>query len=133
MRKQETMYQSAYRSQYQKQDVMSASPLRLVIMTYDLAIRSCEQQDFSKAVKTISALRDALDMDYPEVALGLFRLYQWCLDCIRQGDYASAINTLTELRGAWVTTEVKITAREHAVSVVPAAPTYSTSFGNILT
>ncbi|MBV5323341.1 flagellar protein FliS, partial [bacterium] len=69
MRK-ETMYQSAYRNQYQQQDVMSANPLRLVVMTYDLAIRSCEQQDFAKAVKTISALRDALDMDYPEAALG---------------------------------------------------------------
>jgi len=132
MRK-ETMYQSAYRNQYQQQDVMSANPLRLVVMTYDLAIRSCEQQDFGKAVKTISALRDALDMDYPEAALGLFRLYQWCLDCIRQGDYASAITTLSELRGAWAATEEKITARQNAIPAMPAAPIYSASFGNILT
>lgn len=111
---------------------MSASPLRLVIMTYDLAIRSCEQQDFAKSVKTISALRDTLDMDYPEVAAGLFRLYQWCLDCIRKGDYASAIGTLTELRSAWVATEEKLASRKNAA--VPA-PVYSTptSFGNILT
>lgn len=122
------MYQSAYRNQYRQQDVMSASPLRLVIMTYDLAIRSCEQQDFGKAVKTISALRDALDLDYPEVAAGLFRLYQWCLDCIRKGDYTSAITTLTELRGAWVATEEKIAARQ-----TTTVQTYSTSFGNILT
>lgn len=108
---------------------MSASPLRLVIMTYDLAIRSCEQQDFGKAVKTISALRDALDLDYPEVAAGLFRLYQWCLDCIRKGDYTAAITTLTELRGAWVATEEKIAARQTTTTV----QTYSTSFGNILT
>jgi flagellin-specific chaperone FliS len=124
------MYQSVYRNQYRQQDVMSASPLRLVIMTYDLAIRSCEQQDFVKAVKTISALRDALDLDYPEVASGLFRLYQWCLDCIRKGDYASAITTLSELRGAWVTTEATIAARQTVTSPVPA---YSASFGNILT
>ena len=127
------MYQSAYRNQYQQQDVMSASPLRLVIMTYDLAIRSCEQQDFAKAVKTISALRDALDMDYPEASLGLFRLYQWCLECIRQGDYKSAAVTLGELRGAWVATEEKIAARRNEIPAMPAAPAYSTSFGNILT
>lgn len=127
------MYQSAYRNQYRQQDVMSASPLRLVIMTYDLAIRACEEQDFSKSVKTISALRDALDMDYPEAAAGLFRLYQWCLDCIRQGDYASAITTLTELRGAWAATEVRISAREHVVPSMPSAPAYAASFGNILT
>lgn len=129
------MYQSAYRNQYRQQDVMSASPLRLVIMTYDLAIRACEQQDFAKSIKTISALRDALDMDYPEVAVGLFRLYQWCLDSIRKGDYASAITTLNELRSAWVATEEKLSARQ-TTSAQPApvysAPT-STSFGNILT
>jgi flagellar protein FliS len=126
------MYQATYRNQYRQQDVMNASPLRLVIMTYDLAIRSCEQQDFAKSIKTISALRDTLDLDYPEVSSGLFRLYQWCLDCIRKGDYASAINVLSELRGAWVATEQKIATRQVPVNV-SAAPAYSTSLGNILT
>jgi flagellin-specific chaperone FliS len=124
------MYQTAYHNQYRQQDVMNASPLRLVIMTYDLAIRSCEQHDISKAIKTISALRDALDLDYPEISNGLFRLYQWCLDCVRKGDYASAITTLTELRGAWVITEQSLAARQSSISTAPA---YSTSLGNILT
>ncbi len=122
------MYQAAYHSQYRKQDVMGASPLRLVIMTYDLAIRSCEQKDFSKATTTISALRDALDLNYPEVSTGLFRLYQWCLDSIRQGDYGSAIHTLTELRDAWKVTEQTIVARQMAINTPPA---YQTSLGNI--
>ncbi len=124
------MYPETYRNKYKQQDVMNASPLRLVIMTYDLAIRACEAQDFAKAVKTISALRDTLDLDYPDVALGLFRLYQWCLDNIRKGDYASAITTLSELRSAWAATEQTIVARQSAVR---AAPAYATSLGNILT
>ena len=124
------MYQATPYKKYQQQDVMNASPLRLVIMTYDLAIRACEQQDFVKATKTISALRDTLDLDYPDVAMGLFRLYQWCLDCIRKNDYASAITTLTELRGAWAETEKTIVARQSTVSPTPA---YSMSLGNILT
>jgi flagellin-specific chaperone FliS len=125
------MYQAAYQKQYRQQDIMNASPLRLVIMTYDLAIRACEQQDFAKSVKTIGALRDALDLDYPQVAAGLFRLYQWCLDCIRKGDYASAIVTLTELRGAWAATEQKLAvSRQSPVNTTPA---YATSLGNILT
>lgn len=123
------MYQEAYKK-YKQQDVMNASPLRLVIMTYDLAIRACEQQDFAKATKTIGALRDTLDMDYPDVSLGLFRLYQWCLDCIRKGDYTSATTTLTELRGAWAATEQTIAARQ---SPVKNSPAYSASLGNILT
>lgn len=125
------MYQATYHKQYRQQDIMSASPLHLVIMTYDLGIRACEQKDFEKAIKTISALRDALDLDYPEVSSGLFRLYQWCLDCIRKGDYASTITTLTELRGAWVATEQKIAAERQ--SPISMAPAYSTSLGNILT
>jgi flagellin-specific chaperone FliS len=125
------MYQAAYQKKYQQQDIMNASPLRLVIMTYDLAIRACEQQDFTKAVKTISALRDALDLNYPEVAAGLFRLYQWCLDCIRKGDYASAIITLIELRGAWAATEQQITVSKQ--SPVKTTPAYAASLGNILT
>lgn len=122
------MYQTGYHSQYRQQDVMGASPLRLVIMTYDLAIRSCEQKDFTKAITTISALRDALDHNYPEISVGLFRLYQWCMDCIRQGDYESAIHTLSELRDAWKLTEQTITARQAAVTTPPA---YAKQLGRI--
>jgi flagellin-specific chaperone FliS len=126
------MNPAAYSNQYRKQDVMNASPLRLVIMTYDLAIRSCDQKDFSKSITTISALRDCLDLNYPEVSSGLFSLYQWCLECIRKGDYSSAKNVLSELRGAWVVTEQKIATRQVPTSV-STAPAYFTSLGNILT
>jgi flagellin-specific chaperone FliS len=107
------MVQAAYYStqEYRQQDVMGASPLRLVIMAYDLAIRSCEQQDFEKATRAISVLRDALNFDYPEVSVGLFRLYQWCLESIRHGDYASAKSTLSELREAWSATEQTLSRR----------------------
>ena len=105
------MYQNTYRNnEYRQQEVLGASPLHLVVMAYDMAIRACEVKDFEKAVKTITALRDALDFDYPEVSEGLFRLYQWCLDCIRKGDYAPAISTLRELRLAWRTAEQQLGA-----------------------
>lgn len=106
------MYQAAYKSQeYRKQEVMGASPLHLVIMAYDLAIRSCEVKNFEKATQAITVLRDALDFNYPEVSMGLFRIYQWCLDCIRKGDYASAAASLRELREAWKITEQRLTAQ----------------------
>lgn len=100
------MYQAAYRNQeYRQQEVMGASPVHLVVMAYDLAIKACEQKDFERTVKVISALRDALDFDYPEVSVGLFQLYQYCLDCLRQGDFAGAVNILKELREAWTIVE----------------------------
>ncbi len=105
------MYQQAYWNQeYRQQDVMGASPIRLVVMAYDLAIQACEKQEFEKATKAISVLRDALNFDYPEVSVGLFRLYQWCLDNIRQGDYPAALATLRELREAWATTEKRLSS-----------------------
>ena len=70
------MINNPYRTtQYQEQAVMGASPLRLIIMTYDVAIRSCEAKDFNKAVRAVSMLRDALNFDYGEAAAGLYRLY----------------------------------------------------------
>ena len=98
--------QQAYGTyEYRTQDVMGASPIHLVVMAYDLAISSCDKGDFDRAVKAVSVLRDALNFDYAQVAVGLFELYQWCLDCIRQGDYKSAAQTLRELRNAWATVE----------------------------
>ena len=106
------MYKSPYLSkEYQKQEVNSATPLHLVIMAYDLAIKSCEHRDFQKATTTIGCLRDALDFDVPEVSMGLFRIYQWCLDNIRKGNYEAASNTLIELRDAWKQTEQRLSSR----------------------
>ncbi len=95
-------------NQYRKQDVESASPIRLVIMAYDLAIRACDQKDFVTATKAVSALRNELDFNYAEVAVGLLNLYQWVLDCMRSGDYETAKHTLMELREAWSTVEKRL-------------------------
>ncbi len=106
------MYQAYFKTQeYRQQDVMGASPIRLVVMAYDVAIQACEQKDFERAVKAISVLRDALDFDYQEIAVGLFRVYQYCLDCIRRGDYAQAIGNLSELREAWVISEKRMNSQ----------------------
>lgn len=113
------MIQKAYGTQeYRNQDVMGASPIHLVVMAYDLAITACEKEDFIRATKSVSLLRDALNFDYAEASVGLFRLYQWCLDCIRKGDYTSALQTLRELRDAWATVEKQL-------SPVPAQMAYS--------
>ena len=99
------MYNPFGTKEYRNNDVMGASPVRLVIMAYDVAINACEQHDFARAIQAVSVLRDALNHDYQDVSGGLFRLYQWCLDCIRKEDYATAAHTLQELRQAWAIVE----------------------------
>ncbi len=113
------MYQAYFRTQeYRQQDVMGASPLRLVVMAYDVAIQACEQKDFERAVKAISVLRDALDFDYQEIAVGLFRVYQYCLECLRKGDFVQTMSYLKELREAWVSSEKRLNnAQQTAVPV----------------
>jgi flagellar protein FliS len=110
------MYNNFGTQQYRQNDVMGASPVRLVIMAYDVAINACEKQDFARATQAISVLRDTLNFEYADVATGLFRLYQWCLDSIRKGDYSTAAKTLQELRQAWVVAE-----KRSAPAPMPAA------------
>ena len=108
---------STYRAEeFRQQEVMVASPMRLVVMAYDLAIFACEQKDYNRATKTVSVLRDALGYEYGEVALGLLGLYQWCLDCIRNEDYYNAMKTLIELRDAWATVEKQLTSVSQEVA-----------------
>jgi flagellin-specific chaperone FliS len=95
-------------SQYKKTDVESASPVRLVVMAYDLAIKSCDQKDFETAAKAVMALQRALDFDYAEVAGGLLALYEWVMECLRAKDFDTARHTLMELREAWATVEKRL-------------------------
>ena len=90
---------------YRQQEVMGASPMGLVRLGYDLAIRACEERDLEIANKVVSQLRDALDFEQGEISLRLFSLYQWCLDNIRSGEFETAAITLKELRQAWMAVE----------------------------
>jgi flagellin-specific chaperone FliS len=118
------MYRAAYRTQaqeYREQEILGASPIHLVVMTYDVALLACERQDKNRALQAVTLLRDALNFDYPEAA-GLFSLYQWCLDCLRKDDYTNCAASLRPLREAWYTIE----KREAAVAVsVPVSGAYA--------
>ena len=95
-------------SRYKKTDVESASPVRLVVMAYDLAIKGCDQKDFETSAKAVMALQRALDFDYAEVAGGLLALYEWVMECLRARDFDAAKHTLMELRDAWATVEKRL-------------------------
>ena len=113
--------------EYRQQAVLGGSPVHLIVMAYDVAIQACDQRDLPRATQAVSLLREALNFDYPEVATGLFRLYQWALECIRGGDFAGANVVLKPLREVWATVEnqmpvpVNFTANAERVSVLYAA------------
>ena len=87
---------------YRENQIKSATPLDLVIMAYDAALAGCGQQDLERTTKAISILRNALDFNYnADIALGFFRIYQYCADLIRNGEFDEAAHLLRELRGTW--------------------------------
>jgi flagellin-specific chaperone FliS len=102
------MYNRYQTQEYRQQDVLGASPIHLVVMAYDLAIQACEKEDFVQVTRVVGCLRDALDFEQRDASLGLFRLYQWCLDCVRQGDYNAALHILQDLREAWAAAEKRL-------------------------
>jgi flagellin-specific chaperone FliS len=90
---------------YRTQSLEGASPVRLVVMAFDAALVACERHDLARSTQVVGTLRDSLNFDEQEAAVGFYRLYQWVLDCIRAGDWAAAIKTLRELRTAWAEIE----------------------------
>ena len=49
---------------YLTNQINGASPLDLLIMTYDAALASCGQHDLSRTTRALGVLRDALDYSY---------------------------------------------------------------------
>jgi flagellin-specific chaperone FliS len=87
--------------QYREQQVLSASPIQLVLMTYEVAIVSCEAQNGPRASQALTELIGALNFDAGEVAVGLFRLYEYCLREVRRQHFSSALGILRDLKAAW--------------------------------
>lgn len=88
-------------STYQQNQILNLNANELILKLYDLAILSIKKEDIKKANQAIAELIAALNFDYQEVAMGLFRLYRYCQDCLYQKKYDDAINIMEELRNSW--------------------------------
>jgi len=94
-------YQQAAQT-YRMNQVNNASPLDLLIMGYDAALASAGQRDLERFTRAVTVLRDSLDFSYDaDIAMGFFRLYQYCADLARQGEFDEAATYLRELRDSW--------------------------------
>lgn len=88
---------------YRANQINGASPLDLLIMTYDAALAAAGQSDLTRFTRALSVLRDGLDYSYDaEITLGFFKLYQYCGDLARKGEFDDAAFYLRELRDAWM-------------------------------
>ena len=119
--------------QYRKSSVSSASPLRLVIMLYDGALRFMEagkhamlrgeiyaqNQNIQKAQSIITELMATLDMEQGgEVAGNLASLYSYIYNQLVQANIEDkpehideCVGLLRDLRESWAELEAESTAR----------------------
>ncbi len=90
---------------YLLNNIMDATPAQLLIKVYDFAVVHCKKQDLPKTNAAIQTLIDALRFDggedVKEVSIGLLRLYQYCQEQTRRGNFESVQMVLTELRESW--------------------------------
>lgn len=90
---------------YLVKDILEATPQQLVIKLYDLAIVSCKREDLRKTNNAVQALIDALnfeDESASEISTGLLKLYKFCQDQMREGNYSIVNRILSELRESWM-------------------------------
>ena len=86
---------------YRANQIKGASPLDLLLMTYDAALIGCGQHNLTRTINALNLLRDSLDFSYDqEIALGFFKLYQYCADLARKGEFDDVADILRELREA---------------------------------
>ena len=88
-------------SLYRKQQVAAATPAELLLFLYDIAVASCAAQDKERAVSCFSEMIDSLNFEQNEIASGLFRLHEYCLEQVQSGNFAEAHRIVKELRDAW--------------------------------
>ena len=92
-------------SAYLVNDILDASPQKLLIKIYDFAIAQSKNKNLEKTNKALTELISALRFDNEEVSeisIGLRKLYEFCQDQMRKQNYDIVVEILTDLRQTWV-------------------------------
>ncbi len=88
-------------AKYKEQEVLSASPQRLVLHLYDHIIRCCSIRNSDGASRAVAELIDGLNFEYSEISGGLLRLYEYCLRRIKAEEFEEPMKIIKELRQTW--------------------------------
>ena len=63
-----------------------------------MVIDACDRKDALKVCDVIAGLIDALNFDYSEIAKSLLRLYEYCMDEVKSGNFDIPLKILKETR-----------------------------------
>jgi flagellar secretion chaperone FliS len=104
------MYQAAVQNRskinpYLANQILNASPEQLFIKIFDFAVVNSEKKDMIKTNNAIQELIGLLRFDdesYKDLSINLIKLYQFCQDQARKGNFEIVTKILTELRESWL-------------------------------
>lgn len=88
---------------YLSQQILTASPKKLISMLYQLGFKSCRTKDKGKAAKVLVELMSALDFDRREIAAPLFDQYRYALDLVHNESFDYPKLMFKELLQVWDT------------------------------
>jgi flagellar secretion chaperone FliS len=89
-------------AQYQRQDVLSASPAQLIAKLYDLAVLACHTGDRIKLRKVLIELISSLNFeDGGDLSVRLSQIYEYCMRESISGDLNLVHEMLDDLRTTW--------------------------------
>jgi len=86
---------------YRREHFGNLPPVRVIHKLLEIAIQACKKEDKTLATKALTELTLALNFDYKEIALGFFRLYDYCKQRVHKGQFADALVILEDLRATW--------------------------------
>jgi flagellin-specific chaperone FliS len=86
---------------YRNEQILNLSPVQVIDKLYTVAIQSCKKNDAQLARRAINELIVGLNFEYEEISTGLYRLYEYCKDCVRKGKMDDAVVVLEDLRSTW--------------------------------
>jgi flagellin-specific chaperone FliS len=87
---------------YRNEQLLNLTPVQVIEKLYSIAIQACKKNDKQLAKKAINELIAGLNFEHGDIAVGLYRLYEYCKHCIRKGNANEAVVVLDELRATWV-------------------------------
>jgi len=92
---------NAAAAKYLEDEINALHPTELILKVYDFAIAGCRQHDADKVSRALVELIAALNFEHRQIALPLFRLYEYCMRSVKAGQFDAALPILWELREAW--------------------------------
>jgi len=93
--------QKAALQAYRREEFSHLTPEQMIYRVMSLGVQGCRKEDRTQAVRAVNALILALDFKYRDVAMGLFRLYDYTKTCIYARRFDEAGGILEELRATW--------------------------------